>query len=489
MMKLMYNIFRLLFIAFKILVIVSQEFAVLYGCKCISYINNYFEIHALNNNNNNKYSYSYRYSTCIHNIATKLSNINILYVKLFQAFALNHQWFDEATNQQLLKFTDNAPWTFSDIDLTSLVSMAEKHGIDLRHNYEVPINSGMISLVFKGYIKNTNKSVAIKMKRVNIEALLDDALEQIKTCMYLCSYFSFVKQYQLENILYKNIELIKNQTHFNKEVENIRIMKNNCSQLKYVKIPYVYSNITDEYPNIIVMEFIDGLKINEIKKEDSEPFAKLVIKFGLVSTVIHGIVHGDLHAGNILFIKNKNNTNTNTNTNIPLYQIGILDFGIMFPIEMECKDFLFKLFSCMFEQTSRNTAIFLLNSSFFEPPGIMQQLPREEYDNIVSICEEIIETTLFQSKKANQIQIYRFLYKIKEYFANASSPVANASSPMANSQVANSNNKIRLSDQFVKLQLILAMAHGVTLTLCSDNFIPIMDQVFNELFHVHLLMD
>lgn len=477
MMKLMYNIFRLLFIAFKILVIVSQEFAVLYGCKCISYINNYFEIHALNNNNNNKYSYSYRYSTCIHNIATKLSNINILYVKLFQAFALNHQWLDEATNQQLLKFTDNAPWTFSDIDLTSLVSMAEKHGIDLRHNYEVPINSGMISLVFKGYIKNTNKSVAIKMKRVNIEVLLDDALEQIKTCMYLCSYFSFVKQYQLENILYKNIELIKNQTHFNKEVENIKIMKNNCSQLKYVKIPYVYSNITDEYPNIIVMEFIDGLKINEIKKEDREPFAKMVIKFGLVSTVIHGIVHGDLHAGNILFIKN--NTNTNTNNNIPLYQIGILDFGIMFPIEMECKDFLFKLFSCMFEQTSRNTAIFLLNSSFFEPPGIMQQLPREEYDKIVSICEEIIETTLFHSKKANQIQIYRFLYKIKEYFANASSPMANA----------NSNNKIRLSDQFVKLQLILAMAHGVTLTLCSDNFIPIMDQVFNELFHVHLLMD
>ena len=244
----------------------------------------------------------------------------------------------------------------------------------------------------------------------------------------------------------------------------------------------MYSNITDEYPNIIVMEFIDGLKINEIKKEDREPFAKLVIKFGLVSTVIHGIVHGDLHAGNILFIKNKNNTNTN----IPLYQIGILDFGIMFPIEMECKDFLFKLFSCMFEQTSRNTAIFLLNSSFFEPPGIMQQLPREEYDNIVSICEEIIETTLFQSKKANQIQIYRFLYKIKEYFANASSQVANANSQVAN---ANSNNKIRLSDQFVKLQLILAMAHGVTLTLCSDNFIPIMDQVFNELFHVHLLMD
>jgi len=483
MMKLMYNIFRLLFIAFKILVIVSQEFAVLYGCKCISYINNYFEIHALNNN---KYSYSYRYSTCIHNIATKLANINILYVKLFQAFTLNHQWLDEATNQQLLKFTDNAPWTFSDIDLTSLVAMTDKHGIDLRHNYEVPINSGMISLVFKGYIKNTNKSVAIKMKRVNIEALLDDALEQINTCMYLCSYFSFVKQYQLENILYKNIELIKNQTHFNKEVENIRIMKNNCSQLKYVKIPYVYSNITDEYPNIIVMEFIDGLKINEIKKEDSEPFAKLVIKFGLVSTVIHGIVHGDLHAGNILFIKN--NTNTKTNTNIPVYQIGILDFGIMFPIEMECKDFLFKLFSCMFEQTSRNTAIFLLNSSFFEPPGIMQQLPREEYDNIVSICQEIIETTLFQSKKANQIQIYQFLYKIKDYFANAnaSSPVANASSPVAN---ASSNNKIRLSDQFVQLQLILAMAHGVTLALCSDNFIPIMDQVFNELFHLHLLMD
>ena len=256
MLKLMYNIFRLLFIAFKILVIVSQEFAVLYGCKCISYINKIYNVNNNNNNNNNSYS------ICIHNIATKLANINILYVKLFQAFALNHQWLDEATNQQLLKFTDNAPWTFSDIDLTSLVAMADKHGIDLRHNYEVPINSGMISLVFKGYIKNTNKSVAIKMKRVNIEALLDDALEQIKTCMYLCSYFSFVKQYQLENILYKNMELIKNQTHFNKEVENIRIMKNNCSQLKYVKIPFVYEEVTSQFSNVIMMEYLDGIKFD-----------------------------------------------------------------------------------------------------------------------------------------------------------------------------------------------------------------------------------
>ena len=47
---------------------------------------------------------------------------------------------------------------------------------------------------------------------------------------------------------------------------------------------------------------------------------------------------------------------------------------------------------------------------------------------------------------------------------------------------------IRPSDDFVKTQLVLAMSHGVTLTLCNNDFIPLMDKVLNELFHTELLL-
>jgi hypothetical protein len=52
-----------------------------------------------------------------------------------------------------------------------------------------------------------------------------------------------------------------------------------------------------------------------------------------------------------------------------------------------------------------------------------------------------------------------------------------------------SNLGIRPSDNYVKSQLVMAMAHGVTLTLCKDKFVTLMDEVLNELFHTNILLD
>jgi len=51
------------------------------------------------------------------------------------------------------------------------------------------------------------------------------------------------------------------------------------------------------------------------------------------------------------------------------------------------------------------------------------------------------------------------------------------------------NLGIRPSDDFVKAQLVLAMSHGVTLTLCKEDFITLMDKVINELFHTKMLLE
>jgi hypothetical protein len=43
------------------------------------------------------------------------------------------------------------------------------------------------------------------------------------------------------------------------------------------------------------------------------------------------------------------------------------------------------------------------------------------------------------------------------------------------------------SDDFIKTQLVLGMSHGVTLTLCKDNFMALSNEVVNELFHINML--
>ena len=44
------------------------------------------------------------------------------------------------------------------------------------------------------------------------------------------------------------------------------------------------------------------------------------------------------------------------------------------------------------------------------------------------------------------------------------------------------------SDNFIKIQLVLAMSHGVTLTLCDNEFMDLADKVINELFHTNMII-
>ena len=407
------------------------------------------------------------FSSFVERLALGLSSINILCVKIFQAFALNNSLIDEKTNNKLLQFTDNAPWTFDDINLSELIEITDKYNLQLKAGYDLPINAGMISVVFKAYKRvNLLEPVIIKMKRKNIQQKLDDAIDNLLFSMYLLSFIPVFNKYQLSEVINKNIEIIRHQTNFLEEVDNMTLIKNNCKNLKYVRIPSANRAVTEEYPNCIIMDYIEGIKINEIEKEDYEGFAKQVMKFGFVTSIVHGVTHGDLHGGNILFIKDKNDER------YP-YKIGVIDFGIIYELESEYKVLVFEMLTQMFDSPPRDSAIKLLNSGIIDPPNILQQIPKDDYENIISFTSEIIDETVNISKKANQIQIYKFISKLKDYLSNS----------------VLSKIGITPSDNFVKTQLVLAMSHGVTLTLCNDDFMGLADTVINELFHTNMIIE
>ena len=406
------------------------------------------------------------YLCFINRLTYRLSCVNILYVKIFQAIASNNSLIDEKTNHELLKFTDNAPWNINDIRFEELIEICEKYDLAIKDGFEKPVNSGMISLVYKAFKRSDHTPIIIKMKRNNIENQLNDAIENLKSFMYLLSFIPIIHQYQISNVISKNIEIIRHQTNFNEEVNNINKIKNNCKHLKYVKIPEVFIDATNENSNFILMEYIDGKKINEINEEDYYGFSKVVLKFGILTTIVHGVAHGDLHSGNILFIKDEDD-------NKYPHKIGVIDFGIIYDIEPTFKFLLFDTFINIFERTAKESIISVINSGMIEPQNIINFLPKEHYDTIIDIGTVILEDVLNGSKQANQLELYKFLSKIIEYL----------SSPEL------TKYGIKPSDNFVKMQLVLAMSHGVTLTLCKDNIVKLSNEVLNELFHTNLLID
>jgi len=435
------------------------------------------------------YLVSNNYNAFIKNIAYRLSNKNILYIKIFQAISLNNHIIDDVMNNELLSYTDSAPYDASDIDWFALNNVKQTFQLHtpstLSTEYnpktstrfvsstfssnmvdDKPINSGMISIVYK--MKNdADEDIIIKIKRCNIEQKLDYAIQKLMFLIYVLSFIPRINTLNIPAIVNKNITLLKQQLNFEEEVQNTIDMKESCKNLKYVKIPKIYPEATKLFPNIIMMEYIHGAHISKIDATDYETYAKLIIKYGFVSLLITGLTHGDLHGGNIIFIKNDAYV-----TDLPIYQIGIIDFGIVLKINQTIKNAFLEIFSELFTKPSIEIARELLNI-IIEPKDVWSSIPKTHSGNIICVAANIIEHTIHTTKGATQIKIYEFLEKFNNY--------------------VNDHNLaaygLCVSDDFVKMQLALAMSHGLCLCLCKQNYLEVANDVLNTMFHTDLLAD
>ena len=408
------------------------------------------------------YKITRKYPEMIESLTNRLALINILYVKLFQAFAIDNNIIDEEINSKLIKYTDNVTWNDEDINYTDLINVANKYKLDLNRTNNKPINSGMISLVFKIPKVNSDECMIIKLKRKDIDKKLNSAIEQVLFIVCILSYIPSLKYLQIYEVIEKNIESLRKQTNFIEEIENMELVRRNCNRMKYVTIPKVYKEVTEEFQNVIMMDYIKGERITNIKEEDYKEYAKLVVKFGLVTYIMHGSTHGDLHSGNILFIEDENRKK----------KIGILDFGIIYKYEEKFKCDMFNLLTSINEMEN----IELVKTVFkitVEPENALEILPKDDYNKLLDISIGILNETLKNKKMANQYQLFKFLSIMKEYL----------------SKKELSKLGIKLKDDFVKSQMFVAMAHGVTIKLCKqENLLEIIEECINEIFKPTLLL-
>jgi len=126
----------------------------------------------------------------------------------------------------------------------------------------------------------------------------------------------------------------------------------------------------------------------------------------------------------------------------------------------------------MFERPARETAVsvikFIINDVV-----MLEKLSKKHYEDIINFSTELITEAIYNSKKATQLQIYRCISKLKECFSDPKIKKLG----------------IRLSDNFVQLQMVLAMSHGVTLTLCKSDYMSFADKIISELFHTDMILE
>ena len=369
----------------------------------------------------------------IKNVTKKLGELNIVYVKVFQSLCFDNILCSEEKNY-LLKYTDNVPFLSCDIDYKILDILESKYNIII-DKYE-PLNSGIVSIVFKGIYKNNSNKVVVKILKNNIKQRIKNVLEEIEFLLKIMNIIPYIKNLNLNKILIDNGDLLLEQTNFKNEATNIQVFRSLNSFNDEFVIPECYKDITEEYNNVIVMKNIKGLTYNSIKNYDDsikQEFGKLILKFGLNSILYNSAVHCDVHPGNLFFYINEENSDK------PKYQIGLIDFGIVcFPSRVN-QNYYYKffknvlidkeynileeiLYNCIIEEKDRFKGLSEKNkildgiSKIFNEYNICKNT---DYRLILKISKLINNYELTFTKEFNQICLsLQVVNKIAEYLCN-----------------------------------------------------------------------
>jgi len=403
-------------------------------------------------------------------ICSILAKKNVLYVKLFQSIAMNANLIDKTLHEELLTYTDNVYWEPSHINWDMVYILESKHDIVFNHGGYKPINTGMISVVFKVTDRNSGEILVVKMKRANIETRLQAAIEEFYALARIASYIPLFKTFQLDKVIEENIRTIRDQTNFEEEIRNMQEVQRNCRAINYIKIPNVKKEYVKYSDNIIVMEFIQGVTVSNVLEEDKTEFSKLLIKFTYINLLIYGAMHADLHAGNVLFIKNENSDQSASlkTRRTPKYQLGVIDFGILIRIGEEFKNQMYDLFSKIQTVPARDfveTAVFIMYD--IEPH--LDKIGTARYETMIQDPIRVIDKIFYGENDSNLnmlFEIFSILYYIQEY--------------LKQNKVLDS--PLELKQEFIKMQTILAMNQGVILRLYGDKCISLINEVFKETF-------
>ena len=267
---------------------------------------------------------SISYDDYIGLVLLKLTQTNVLFIKLFQSLSAN-----KSVSPHMLtlfrKNTNSSEYYQSDIDHKLIVRIREKYDIIIENL--VPINSGMIAIVFKGHTKE-GKELVIKIKRKDIAARLERGYRQFVFWYRVAKVITYPLQANdfLESIasFIESKDYIMTQCDFNNEIEVMRTTKaevgdfsenNTSSDLDKIIIPDVYNLEVDD--DFIIMDYLSGSTCFVVDENQKQQFVRLLLKFALCSNYLFRYMHTDLHPGNLICM-NDNGT----------LKLGIIDFGM-----------------------------------------------------------------------------------------------------------------------------------------------------------------
>jgi predicted unusual protein kinase regulating ubiquinone biosynthesis (AarF/ABC1/UbiB family) len=408
------------------------------------------------------------YGAFIRKTTMTLVKTDVLFVKIIQALSNSHELLDKEMDNELMRYTDRVPYNEEDCDRDIIKYIETKTPFTFVH--DTPFRSGMISLIYMLKHKETGEKYILKIKRKLIKEKLDKSIYRMRSLLSIISTIVFWwSRVELSETIVKHFSVLKHQLDFSKEKENMNIFYNNFQHIDYVKIPKLIDETSRLNDNYIIMEYIDGKSFSEVSKDNYNNYAKMITKMGLTCMMVNGTAHGDLHAGNIIFIEN--DETICKQQRIPKFQVGIIDFGLVVTIPKKIQDELHFGAANYRRQGKMHIIAERYISAVIYPSSFLETLGKDIKEKIINEIAELMSTMMFeQGNTACQERLYHSFQLVNKYIQDVIAP----------------NYKIKLDNDFASMQVALSMTNGVSLQLCENNFNRLLSEAIDEMFHTDL---
>jgi predicted unusual protein kinase regulating ubiquinone biosynthesis (AarF/ABC1/UbiB family) len=204
------------------------------------------------------------------------------YVKAGQFISNRPDIFGKEFSRELAPLRDSV----TPFDFEQVKDQVPKEVSDVN---PVPFASASIAQVHRAKLKG--KNVVLKIKRPGIEAQIKEDLDLIRNGT---SLLSLIPNFGIDAIAPWLDEFergLLTELDFRKEVQNISFFRDMYRDRTDIKIPRPYSRLSSN--NVIVMDWTPSKPI-------TAPFkAERLINMFLEQLLYEGVIHGDLHTGNL----------------------------------------------------------------------------------------------------------------------------------------------------------------------------------------------
>lgn len=286
----------------------------------------------------------------------KLLKLGPTFIKTGQSLATRADLLPVEYIQELAKLQDEVP-PFPSQQARAIIESELRARIeDIFEGFEdQPIAAASLGQVHRARLR-TGQVVAIKIQRPGIEAQIEFDISVLRRiARRLERYPNLVRGVDWQGTLDAFHTTIHEEMNYEQETRNAEVFRKNFSRWKEVYVPQIYAVFSTR--RLIVMEFIDGLKVTDSEQlaaagQDPHEVVKLLARTYLKQLLEDGFFHADPHPGNLRVMADG--------------RLAFFDFGMVGRLDMKLQSNLINAFFHVVERDVHGLVDDMVRLGFIE---------------------------------------------------------------------------------------------------------------------------